>query len=254
MALQSKSKITYGIEINSLNSSIDFKNSGVGSPEFQATLTKGFYTLSDFATEVANQLNIADPSNTYACTVDRTTAGGLQNRITITTSDTSMKLLFGTGSRFGSSAGPTLGFLAADYTGANTYTGYTTCGTVLIPTLVGYNYLSPNFMKKAFGSINVSASGVKESIVFQIQEFLQVQFKYEQQTKVINEWTAFLTWAIQQKPIEFTPEISSPNSYYDVTLESTAQDGKGLAFQMTEMLPDFPFYYDTGLLKFRVIV
>ena len=57
---------------------------------------------------------------------------------------------------------------------------------------------------------------------------------------------------MQQKSLEFTPEISDPNVFYEGTLEQSTADGKGLAFTAKEMLPDFPNLYDIGLMKFRV--
>jgi hypothetical protein len=57
---------------------------------------------------------------------------------------------------------------------------------------------------------------------------------------------------IQQRQFEFTPDLTAPTIFYDVTLESIPADGKGLGFMGMEMLPDFPFQYDTGLMKFRV--
>ena len=146
---------------------------------------------------------------------------------------------------------PLIGFSATDKTGSTSYAGFASCGTVLIPELVGYNFVSPQRSRKIFGSVNVSASGLKEAIVYQIQEFWSVSFKHEPETKVEAEWTPLMTWMISQKPLEFTPEISSPSTFYEGTLESTAADGAGLGYMMEEMLPQFPFYYQTGTLKFR---
>jgi hypothetical protein len=101
--------------------------------------------------------------------------------------------------------------------------------------------------------VNLSASGKKETIVYQIQHFIQVEFKHEPQTTIITDWSPFFTWAIQQRPFDFTPEITTPNTAYQVTLETTTADGKGLAFKFTEELPDLPFHYTTGILTFRQV-
>jgi len=61
-----------------------------------------------------------------------------------------------------------------------------------------------------------------------------------------------MEWLIQQREFEFTPEISSPNLVYEGTLEKTDSDSKGLGFEFKEMLPDFPFYYRTGMMQFRL--
>jgi hypothetical protein len=250
MALSSKSLFLYNFQITALNASIDFKPSSI-SPVLYATLTYGFYSLTGLATEIERALGEADANNTYTVSVNRNVAGGLQNRVTISTSGSYLSLLFSSGSRSASSVASTIGFNVADYTGALTYTGNTSAGTVMIPTMIGYNYLSPDYSHKVFGQVNVSASGVKEAIVYNVQKFLQVQFRYEPKLAVITSWLPFMDWAIQQRPFEFTPEISDPNTFYNVTLESTSADGKGLGYTFSEMLPDFPNIYDIGSIKMR---
>ena len=122
----------------------------------------------------------------------------------------------------------------------------------MISELAPYNYTGPSIMRNIFGAVNIAADGTKEAVVWQIQKFFEMNFKHEPEAKAITEWSEFLTWAIQQKPLEYTPEISSPTVFFDCTLESTPEDGKGLGFKMKEQLPEFPFYYSTGMLKFRV--
>lgn len=251
MALTAKSKFLYGIEVTALNNAIDFKTSAGGSV-LMATLTIGFYSLTAILNEIKRAMQEVDPSNTYTVTADRTVMGGLENRITIATSGAFLSLLFASGPRTTTTVAPLIGFTVADQTGSTSYTGTSSAGTVLVPDYVGYNYLGTDFMKKVNGAVNISASGVKEAVVFQVQHFWQVQFKYEPQAKVISEWSPFLEWAIQQRLLEFTPEISSPNSFYEGTLEKTSDDGKALGYKMTEMLPNYPFNYDTGLMTFRL--
>lgn len=250
MALTSKSLFLYGLQVTTTNRSIDFKTSP-GGPQINATLSLGFYSLTDLMAEIKNAMESADPYNTYTITANRTYSGGTQNRVTIATSGSYLSLLFGTGTRAASTAAPLIGFLTADQTGATSYTGTLSAGTVVQSTLFGYNYISTNQFKKVFGSLNVSTTGQKEAIVFQVQEFFEVQFKYEPLTKVELEWAPLLTWMIQQKPLEFTPEVSNPNFFYVCTLEKTSADGKGLGYHLKEMLPNFPNLYDTGKLTFR---
>jgi hypothetical protein len=140
-----------------------------------------------------------------------------------------------------------------DYTGGTSYTGSQTTGTSLIPELLGYNYADPIQQKKVFGAVNVSAAGVKETVVFNLQQFMNVEFKYEPKANLLA-WNDLMEWLIQQSPFDFTPEIASPSTYYPVTLETTAEDGKGLAFLMKEMLPNFPNFYMTGPMKFRIVL
>lgn len=252
MALTSKSLFNYGFTVNALNSSIDFR-AALAGPILQATLRFGYYSLTDMMNEFARAMGAVDPDNEYTLTADRTINGGLENRTTIVTDGTYLDLLFSTGPRTASNAASLLGFNVQDYTGALTYTGSSTSGTVLIPEFVGYNYLSPDYDSKYFGVKNVSASGKKETITFAKQEFVQVQFMYNSVTKIVTEWKDLFDWMNPQRPFEFTPEISNPSVFYNVTLERTESDGtNGMAQKFREHLPQFPFLYDTGMLTMRI--
>lgn len=251
MALSDRSLFLYGIQVTEFNSSIDFKAVITDTSPRQATLNLGFYSADGLAREIVRALSALDTLHTYTATVDRTVSGGTQNRITVTSSNTFFQLLFFTGPRSASSAATLMGFNAADYTGATSYTGSASVGTRLIPTLKGYNFLPPEFNQKVFGSVNISASGEKEAIVFNIQRFWMVEFKYEPKAFVNSDWRPFMVWAMQQRPLEFTPELSSPTVFYEGTLETSEADGKGLAFKFPEMLPQYPNFYRTGALNFR---
>jgi hypothetical protein len=252
MALRNKSLFLYGYEITELNSSLDFKNTSGGST-LLATLNLGFYSLTALMIEIQRAMQVADPDNNYSITANRNVAGGLENRVTIaTTTGTYLDLLFGSGPRVSSSIASLIGFQNSDQTGALTYTGTSTSGIRLIPTFVGYNYLSSTKHQQVFGNVNVSASGKKEAIIHAIQKFWQVQFKYEPESFVDSSWVPFLQWAIAQKLLEFTPDITNPNVFFEGTLEKTQADGKGLAYNIREQIPQFPGLFDIGLLTFRV--
>ena len=251
MALAAKSLFLYGFQVGVLNSSLDFKSAALG-PVKMATLRLGFYSLSGLGVEIVRAMNAADPANSYSVSINRNVSGGLQNRVTISTSGIFLSLLFLTGPRTASNCATLIGFNVLDYTGAITYTGASSAGTVLIPDYVGYGYTPPEFDKKVFGNVNVSASGQKESVVFAIQQFITVEFKYEPQAKVYSEWIGLSDWMILQKPFEFTPEISDPDTFYSVTLERSSKDGKGLGFMFKELLPKYPNVYTTSAINMRV--
>lgn len=250
MALRGKSLILYGLEVTEFNSSIDFKITG-GGVEKQATLQLGFYSLTGLMVEIKRAMQAADSTNTYGVTANRTVNGGLENRITISTSGVFLSLLFSTGSRAASSVASLIGF-SGDQTGSTNYTSTSSAGTRLIPEFAGYNYLGPEFDRKVQGVVSITASGQKEALVWQIQHFISVEFKYEPTAKWIVEWLPFVDWMITQKLFEFTPEYeSNPNTFYEVTLETSSNDGKGLGMIGKEMLPQFPFNHQTGPMKFR---
>lgn len=253
MALRSKSSFLYGYEVTELNRSIDFKADVLDVPPRLASLNLGFYSLTGLADEIIRAIQSLDSVNTYTAVINRNVAGGTQNRLTIISSGGYFQLLFGSGPRAASSVAPLIGFLPVDYTGASIYSGAFSTGIQFTTTMPAYNYLGPEYFQRVFGSVNVSASGEKEAVVFNVQKFVQAEFKYEAQEKVETDWIPFMNWAIQQKPFEFIPEISFPSLYYPVTLERTADDGKGLAFRMTEMLPEFPNFYRTGQIIMRKV-
>ena len=250
MALSSRSMFLYGLNIGSYNCYLDFKVSS-GGPTLIATLNFGYYSLSGLMSEIVRAMTAADPLNTYVVTADRTILSGMQNRVTISTSGSFLSILFGTGPHYATSVAQVIGFNQVDYTGSISYSGSSSAGTPLLTTAIGYNYLGPEFINSVFGAVNISATGDKEAIVFQIQKFFEVEFKYEPKGFFLSDWVAFLTWAIQQRRFEFTPEITSPSIFYDCTLEHTSSDGKGLGFTMKEMLPQFPGLFQTGLMRFR---
>lgn len=251
MALRSKSLFNYGQTVTVLNRSIDFRATLLG-PVLQANLRLGFYSLSGLMTEWARAMQEADPDHEYTLTADRTITAGLENRVTITTDGTYLDLLFLTGPRTTSNAAALIGFNTQDFTGALTYTGSFSSGTVLIPSLIGYNFLAPPFDTKFFGTKNVAASGLKETVTFAKQFFTHVQYMHEPATKIIAEWVPFMDWANQQRAFEWTPEISMPSVFYNVTMEKTEADSNGMAQRFKEMLPNFPFFHDTGQLTMRL--
>ena len=251
MALTNRSLILWGYTVTAQNRSIDFKGAVTDAVARQASLRLGYYSLTSIMTEVKRALTEKDPSRVYTVTADRTFNGGLENRITIASNGSYFRLLFASGPRTASTSASLLGFAVTDRTGATTYTGTLTTGTALVPSQVGYTYLSPTEMKKVQGSVNLATSGHKEAVIFNIQEFWQVEFKYESKLAVVSKWAPFLTWAIQQRRLEFTPNYAEPGTLYEGTLEKTTDDGKALGFKLTEMLPNFPNFYTTGLLTFR---
>lgn len=253
MALRTKSLFLYGFNVTESNRALDFQMS-FGGPVKLATLRLGTYNLSLLGKEIVRAMKEADPAHNFEVGIDRTYGGGTENRVVISTDHTYMNLLFGTGPRSASSINPYIGFQSVDYTGATTYTSFSSAGTRLITSREGFNFLAPEYDQRLFGSVNISASGVKEAIVYSVQLFFQVQFKFIPESEWLSKWQPLMTWMIQQRPIEFTPEISSPLVVYGGTIDSTSADGRGLAFKATEMLPDFPFVYDTGLMRFRQIV
>lgn len=249
MALSSASLFLYSLEITPTSRFVTFGTTSleVGMAARTATLNVGFYSLTSLMSEFVRALTAADPLHIYTASADRTIMGGLQNRVTVGTSGSYLSIYFSSGNP--SNPASVLGFNNADYIGATSYTGSSTCGTILIPNQLGYNYTSPNQNQKNFGALNISASGKKESITFSLQSFWQVQFKYIPLSSAETIWVPLIQWMIQQREFEFTPEISNPSVFFPGTLEDPNQ---GLMLNLTEMLPDYPNTFQTPLMMFRV--
>lgn len=250
MALSAKSLFTYGLEVTTLNNKLDFQIVALGAT-LTATLNIGFYSPESLAEQVALQIQTMDSVNIYSVTVDRSILGGTQNRLTIATSGSYLSLLFATGPNYNISCASLIGFNPSDYVGSTFYTGSSSMGSSLIPDYIAYNYLDSQHMSKLFGAVNVAASGLKEAITFNTQFFITLDYKYEKKAN-LSYWQALFIWAIQQRPFDFTPEITNPTYFFTVTLDSTQYEQQGLGYQMNEMLPDFPNFYETGPLKFRI--
>ncbi len=253
MALTAKSLFLFDYTITSTNRSLDFRAVSAG-PVLLAQLRIGDYSLADLLVEIKRAMTAADPLRTYTAVADRSFSSGTENRITISSNGDYLDLLFATGPRVGSSVAPIIGFAATDRVGAVSYQGTATTGTSLVSELVGYNYSAPAHMKDVIGVNNESARGDKESMVWGVKEFAQAEFKHEPEAKVAMEWEDFWVWAIYQKPFEFIPEITDTSVFHNVTLETTAASSKGMGYAMKEMLPDFPFEYQTGMIKMRLKV
>lgn len=245
------SLMNYGLQITILNQNIDFI-AQMGGPTLTAVIPLGFYSGNGLAQVIVNAMQSIDPVNGYTANISYNYVGGTQNRFTIGTDGTFLTLLFGTGPNVVTSIGPALGYNFADYMGSTNYTSSGSTGTNLIPEYVAYNYLDDQNIGKVFGAVNVSASGLKEAVVFNIQQFIMLEFMHEHKSR-LPQWQAFFFWAIQQRPFDFIPEISNPTHNYQVTLDKSEYDGQGLGFQMKEELPNFPNLYGTGAMTYRII-
>ena len=118
MALASKSLFLYGYTVTEFNQSLDFKaDIGDTSPRL-ATLRLGYYSLTSLLDEIVRALSEQDNVNTYTATAIRTANGGLENRVTISSSNSFFQILFATGPRSVSSCASLIGFPPTDHTGS----------------------------------------------------------------------------------------------------------------------------------------
>lgn len=247
----------YGFDVTAFNRYIPFKRTLLGT-ELLATLNIGNYSCTEFMAEAKRAMEVADPLNTYTITLNRTVLSNTQNRMSILTSGSYLDVLFGSSTSAANSTRDLMGFAHSDQTGATSYTGYQNAGTILLPEFATWDYLGPDDYVTNDGVKSVSAAGIKETLVFAQMRFIQGQWKYitdfSGRTQ-LTEWRAFMKYATRQLKFEFTPSINEdPDQFYQVTLESTPADGNGLAYKLVQQRGEGLYrFYDTGVLKFRVI-
>lgn len=257
MAQNDRALFLYGFDVNNNNKYINFKNASLG-PQLTAVLNVGNYSASEFMTEVKRALEVADGIYKYTVSIDRSTASGISNRVTISTTSSFLSILFGTGLNAGNAPWVLLGFANSDYTGSTSYVGFTNCGTILFPDSTIYDYLGPDQMITNDGVRNISAAGVKESLVFAQMRFFQGQWKYITNfggSTQLDEWESFLKYATRQLKFEFTPSVfENYDGWIKCTLESTPADSNGLGYSLKQMRGEGLYrFYDTGVMKFRVV-
>lgn len=257
MAQKDRALFLYGFDVTNNNKYINFKNAAMG-PELTATMNVGNYSCSEFLTEMKRAMEVADGVYKYTWAINRGVPDEKSNRVSVSTTAPFLSILFGSGTNAANSPRDIIGFSPADYTGSTSYTGFTNAGTVLYPDFPTWDYLSPDNMVMNDGSKNVSAAGIKETLVFAQMRFFQGQWKYItnfQGNTQETEWQNFLKYATRQLKFEFTPSVFEDVSlFYKCTLESTPADSNGLGYNLKQMRGDGLFrFYDSGLLKFRVV-
>lgn len=254
--IKDRALFLYGFDITQDNRYLNFKNASLGA-ELTATLTIGNYTATEVLAEIKRAMELADGVQKYTWTIDRSVSGGLSNQISVSTDGSFLSILFGSGSNSASSVATMIGFTTSDYTGATSYTG-AQAGTILYPDFAMWNYTNPDQYIMNDGSKNVSASGIKETLVFAQMKFAEAQWKYITDfggSTQATEWSNFLKYATKQLKFEFTPSVGEDlNAFYKMTLESTPADSNGMSFKLNLMVGVGLYrFYDTGMLKFRVV-
>ena len=255
--LKDRALFLYGFDITQFNRYINFKSAALG-PELTATLDVGNYTCTQLLAHIASKMSTADGVNIYTLSIDRTINSGTENRIHIETNGSYLDVLFLSGTQADNSPRDLLGFGSVDLTGFTSYSSSAPGGTILLPDYPTWNYNGPDNMIVNDGVKNVSASGIKETLVFAQMRFIQGQWKYINNFKTntqLTQWQTFLKYATRQLQFEFTPSINEDSEkFYQVTLESTAKDSNGLGYELQQMNGVGLYrFYDSGLLKFRVI-
>lgn len=244
----------YGHEIDETNLNLGFKESG---SEIKATLNVGSYSLTDFALEVARAMNEAG-SYTYSAAVNRST-----RRITITATG-SFQLLAATSAFLSTSCYSLLGF-SADTSSATSHTAPSASGFAWYPQMKIQNYVAFEDQQSSVdGTIKKTANGTVESVTYGNEYIMDANFMFITDIPQSVDWLKtdssgvlnareFLKYATKKNDLEFVADINS-NNFVKCLLDKTQESNDGLAFKLKEMYGrGLPGYYETGILKFRLI-
>jgi hypothetical protein len=257
MALETKCKFYYGVEIVTDNNSLDFDD---GAGEVSVTIPVGVYSPQELALKLTTLLNNAG-TQTYTCSFNRST-----RKLTISAAS-NFSILISSGVHSATTLYDTLGFTGGiDLSGASSYLAPDTVGYEFIPQfyLLDYIPLEHN-VRSVQASINETASGNVEVIRYGTKRYMECTIELITNRKMISSdyWTynptgvedalSFMGYATQKSRVEFMPDQDDVNNYFTLMLESTEADQTGIGFKLYEQLEYGTGYYRTGKLVFREI-
>ena len=255
MSIKTYSKFYYGIEIDGSNSQIDLRE---GLTDYQVTLPRGLYSLTDFANTLATEL-LELGTQDYTVSINR------DLRTFTIAAPLNFSLRFLSGPNTTNSAYEVLGFLQQDYTGSNSYSSVNGIGSVYYPQFILQNYVPSRHNQEANAArVNESASGIVENVTFGRRETMECNISYISDTyfsnavrkniNAVNETLLFLDFCIRKGNIEFMEDENNAGNFEKMLLEKTQASSNGTGFQLYELfsrgLPDF---YETRTLQFRKI-
>lgn len=257
MALDTKCKFYYGIEIETDNNVLDFNE---GSGELSITIPVGIYSPQEIALKLSALLTDAG-TQVYSCTFNRST-----RKITIA-STSNFSILISSGTHSVTTLYETLGYTGgSDLTGASSYLAPGQIGYEFIPQfyLLDYIPLEHN-IKSIQASINETGSGKVEVVRYGTKRFMECSIElitnkpfkgsdfWTSSTTGLDDALSFMNYATQKSKVEFMPNKDAVNTYYTLILESTEADQTGIGFKLLEQLEYGSGYYRTGKLVFREI-
>lgn len=257
MALETHSKIYYGLKVTENNKFIDLV---FDSTTYVVELSSGSYSLYNLCNHIASKINETTGSN-FTVSLNRSL-----RKVTISNA-LDFDFIFSTGSNASRSAFELLGFEANDYTGDNSYTSTNPAGLSYSTQFYFQSYKSTQQNRKAIdGVINKSASGSVEVVKFGNERFMEGELLFitniiqnndsiiRTNTSGVEDYISLIEWMTEKAPFEVMIDESKPDEYQTFILESTEQDSKGLDYELIELYDrSLPLYYRSGKLKFRLM-
>jgi len=256
MSIQTRSSFIYGHTISdSENSFINFVEDGV--TELSTSIDVGSYTITEFASKVAQAFNdVGD--NSYTVTLDRST-----RKLTVS-ADSNFDLLVTNGTQLSISAFTLMGF-TTDRSGSSSYEADIPTGYIYYPQFNLIQYVAFEDIEESVQSkVNESSSGEVEVVSYGTRNFSEFNIKYA--TDIINQGAiddnpngvsdlrVFMQYITKKRPFEFLPNKDDTDTYYSSLLESTTKSKDGTGFMLKELYSQkLANYFETGKLVLRKI-
>jgi hypothetical protein len=255
MSLKTYSIFYYGFGVDDSNYQLDFDE---GSGELTAEVDFGDYSFTEFIAKVQEAMN-AVGGQVYTLNINRSTRA-------VTISSTGNFSLLTQSGTHGNTIFPLLGFSGADKTGASSYTG-SASGSAYEPQYKLQSYVGPENNKvRRNVSVQEAATGKVKSISFGDVRMIDMDIRFttnifqpsngpiKNNQSGVDDLNHFMQHCISKAPVEFMPDIGDRNTFYDCILDRTSDDQNGAAYSLLERFDlGTPGYYDTQLLKFRVL-
>lgn len=255
MSIDTKSVFYYDVVVDAGNLAIDLDD---GTGVIQISLDTGSYTFTGLAQHAQSKLREFGNQD-YVVTPNRD-----ERNYTIS-APLAFDLLFTSGPRSEQSAANLLGYSGSDKTGSSTYTGSLTVGSAYFPQFFLQQY-KPTRLNRAKNraSINETAAGAVESVTFGDVRRMECNITYvndndfcqgffDRDPNAVDNLVDFMEYLITKGPIEFMEDRDNRDSFEELLLERSPQSGDGTAFDLQELLPSLPGFYETGRLVFRRI-
>jgi hypothetical protein len=258
MALMTRSKFYYGVNIETDNNLFDFDD---GGGEISITIPVGYYSPTEIAQKIASLMSEGG-GQSYVGSFDRTT------RLITITGTANFSILIATGTNNSSTIYENLGYTqGVDLTGSNSYVGQDFLGLEFKPQfyLLDYVPLEHN-VKSVQASINETANGNIEIIKYGKKRLMECSIDFITDQRFLSEDTSvwqsdtsgvsnalsFLNVVTEKSVIEFMPDLNDATFYF-LILESTEEAQDGTAFKLKEMEQYGSGIFRTGKLVFREI-
>lgn len=258
MNLKTYPVIYYGYEIDETNNKLNFDE---GSGELVATINVGSYSFETLMDAIKLAMNAASTlPQVYFVTAIRS------SRKVQITSTANFDLLVSTGTQAGLGPWSLLGFTNGDVTGSNAYISDSASGDEYKPQFLLQDFMHPDQdVRYIDSSINESSSGDIQAVSFGTRRFMSFSLKFitEMETDGVvirynpfgyQDAIDFLKYCIKKGPLEIMLDESDRNNYFTLLLESTDADNMGTGYMLRAMIGNnLPDFYESGILKFRVV-